>query len=373
MRILFTGGGSGGHFFPIIAIAREIKRIADDERLLDIELFYIGPDAYGKELLSREDVIYESIPAGKLRRYFSWENFIDIFKTLNGIAQALYKLFQIMPDVIFSKGGYGSFPILCAAWLYRLPVIIHDSDVVPGMVNQWSAKFARRIAVAFAKTANQFPVAKTAVVGNPIRKRILGGIREDARDNLAIFSQKPVVLILCGSQGAEAINLMILAGLKEFVKDFEIIHQTGQEQFADITQQSTVILDKESRASYHPFPFLDETHLREAYAACDIVIMRAGSTIFEIAAAGKPSILIPLPGSAQDHQRQNAYEYARTTGAIVIEQNNATPNLVRHTLHRIFESPRELQKMREGAARFARIDSAEIIAREILTLGASHD
>lgn len=372
MRVLFTGGGTGGHFFPIIAIAREIKRIAEDERVLDLELFYIGPDDFGKELLRREDILYEILPTGKIRRYFSFSNVIDTAKTLRAVLAAFWKLFRLMPDIIFSKGGFSSFPVLLVAWIYRIPVIIHESDIVPGIVTRWSAKFAKRVGVAFSKTKSYFPESKTAVVGNPIRKRILGGIREEARDHFAIFSRKPVILIFCGSQGAEPINQMVLSGLKEFMSDFEIIHQTGTSSFADILAQSSVILTGETKAYYHPYPFLDETRVREAYAACDIVIARAGSTIFEIAAVGKPSILIPLPHAAQDHQRENAYEYARMSGAIVIEQNNATANLVRHTLLRIFESPEELERMRQGAARFARVDAAEIIAREILTLGLRH-
>ena len=133
-----------------------------------------------------------------------------------------------------------------------------------------------------------------------------------------------------------------------------------------------VILNKEDRSFYHPYPYLDETRLREAYAAADIILARAGSTIFEIAAVGKPSVLIPLPHAAQDHQRENAYEYAKTSGAVVIEEANATPNLVLHTILRIFETPGELERMREGATRFARIDAAETIAREILEIGLHH-
>src|SRR3989344_331522 len=372
MRILFTGGGTGGHFFPVIAIARELRRIADENRLLDVDLYYIGPNDYGRELMLREDIITETVSAGKVRRYFAWQNFSDFFRTFWGILQAFVKLFRIMPDVVFSKGGYGSFPVLLSARIYRLPVMIHESDAVPGVITRWSAKFARRIGVAFPKTQSLFPPEKTAVVGNPIRKRLLGGIRTEARDSFSIFTQKPVVLVLGGSQGAGAIHSTILAGLKNFVSDFELIHQTGMEHFADVSQRSLVILDSATKGLYHPYAFLDETHMREAYAASDIIISRASSTIFEIAAAGKPSILIPLPSAAQDHQRENAYEYSRAGGAIVIEQNNATPNLVRHTLLRVFESPDELQKMREAAERFARVDSAEIIAREILSLATQH-
>ncbi|OHA11514.1 MAG: hypothetical protein A3H71_01250 [Candidatus Sungbacteria bacterium RIFCSPLOWO2_02_FULL_48_13b] len=372
MRIIFTGGGTGGHVMPLIAVTRELQRIAEDNRILDIELRYLGPDNGAYDVLKHEDIICEAVSAGKWRRYLSIRNFFDIFLTLWGIIQSAYKLWRIMPDVIFSKGGYASFPVLVIARIYRLPVIIHESDATPGIVNRWSKKFAKRIAVSFAKTAEFFPVEKTAVVGNPVRKRLLGGLRDGARDHLSIFSQKPVLLIFCGSQGAEPINRLVLSGLKNFINNFEIIHQTGPDNFADVSQQSMVILNKEDRSFYHPYPYLDETRLREAYAAADIILARAGSTIFEIAAVGKPSVLIPLPHAAQDHQRENAYEYAKTSGAVVIEEANATPNLVLHTILRIFETPGELERMREGATRFARIDAAETIAREILEIGLHH-
>ncbi|MBI3627349.1 MAG: UDP-N-acetylglucosamine--N-acetylmuramyl-(pentapeptide) pyrophosphoryl-undecaprenol N-acetylglucosamine transferase [Candidatus Sungbacteria bacterium] len=372
MRVLFTGGGTGGHFFPIIAIARELRIIAEEERILDVSLYYLGPNIFPPDVLTREEILPDTILAGKMRRYFSVKNISDIFKTAAGIIQALWKMFLLMPDVVFSKGGFGAFPAVLAARIYHIPVIIHESDMVPGRVNRWSARFARRIAVAFPKAAAYFPKEKTAVVGNPIRKRILGALASEAKDHFSIFSQKKVLLVLGGSQGAEPINQLIIGGLDDFVKDYEIIHQTGAANYADIMKESSVILKKATQGFYHPYPFLNETQYREAFAACDLVISRASSTIFEIAAAAKPAILIPLPHAAQDHQRANAYEYARTGAAIVIEENNATPFLVRHTLSRIFDSPEELHRMREGAQRFARIDSAEILAREILAIAVKH-
>lgn len=373
MRILFTGGGSGGHFFPIIAVAREFRRLAEDNKILDIEFFYIGPNDFGREILLREDIHYVTIPTGKMRRYVSIQNVSDVVKTAVALLTALWQMFVIMPDAIFSKGGYGSFPALFAAWLYRIPVMIHDSDALPGVVTRWSAKFARKIGVAFPSAAKFFSVEKTAVVGNPIRKQLVGGVRERARENFSVFSEKPVVLVLGSSQGAAPINQMILSGLAEFLKDFEIIHQTGLAMFKDITDQAGVILTKEEKQRYHPFGFLSEAEMRDALAAADAVITRASaSAIFEIAAVGKASILIPLPHSAQGHQRENAYSYAKATGALVIEEENATPHLVQHTLLRLFESPVRRKAMEEGAKAFARPESAELVAKEILALALSH-
>ncbi|MBI4134838.1 MAG: UDP-N-acetylglucosamine--N-acetylmuramyl-(pentapeptide) pyrophosphoryl-undecaprenol N-acetylglucosamine transferase [Candidatus Sungbacteria bacterium] len=373
MRILLTGGGSGGHFFPLIAVARELRRLAEEDKILDVQLFYLGPNDYGKDFLLREDIVFRHIPTGKVRRYASARNFGDFFLTLWGVVHALWQVFVIMPDVVFSKGGYGSFPALLAARVFFLPVVIHDSDAVPGMVSRWSAKFAQRIGVAFPGALQFFPKEKTAVVGNPIRKQIMGGVKERARENFDIFSQKPVVLVLGSSQGAEPINQMVLDGLSSLVGDFEVIHQCGAARFGDMQEQASVILSKEERRFYHLFGFLDEAQYREALAACDVAVSRASAgSIFEIAASGKPSILIPLPHSAGDHQRENAYAYAKATGALVVEEENATSNLLHHTLLRLFASPDQLAKMAAGAATFARPLAAELVAKEILALALSH-
>ncbi len=354
MRILLTGGGSGGHFFPLIAVARELRRLAEEDKILDVQLFYLGPNDYGKDFLLREDIVFRHIPTGKVRRYASARNFGDFFLTLWGVVHALWQVFVIMPDVVFSKGGYGSFPALLAARVFFLPVVIHDSDAFPG-------------ALQF------FPKEKTAVVGNPIRKQIMGGVKERARENFDIFSQKPVVLVLGSSQGAEPINQMVLDGLSSLVGDFEVIHQCGAARFGDMQEQASVILSKEERRFYHLFGFLDEAQYREALAACDVAVSRASAgSIFEIAASGKPSILIPLPHSAGDHQRENAYAYAKATGALVVEEENATSNLLHHTLLRLFASPDQLAKMAAGAATFARPLAAELVAKEILALALSH-
>ena len=188
MRIVFTGGGSGGHFFPLIAVIRELKRTAEEEHILDLELFYIGPDTFGRDLLKEEQVVVIPIESGKLRSYASFRNILDLFKTGFGTLRALWNIFLIMPDAIFSKGGYGAFPAVIGAALFRIPLIIHESDTIPGRVNLFSARFADRIGITFASAAQFFPKEKTALVGFPIRKRILGAKIEEAKESFDIFS-----------------------------------------------------------------------------------------------------------------------------------------------------------------------------------------
>lgn len=369
MRILFTGGGTGGHFFPLIAVIRELKQIAEEERIADLSLFYMGPQRLGKEVLREERVISIPLMTGKFRRYLSLMNIVDFFKLLIGTVQAFWNMFFIMPDVVFSKGGYGALPAVIAAALLKIPLIIHESDAVAGRVNRFSARFADRIGIAFEQTAEFFPKEKTARVGIPVRRRILGGNRERAKENLDIFSTKPVVAIMGGSQGALKLNNAVLEILKELTDDYEVIHLTGAEHFNDISSEARVILESYHHERYHSFAFLDEGDLRDFYTAADLVVSRAGaSSIFEIAASGKPSMLIPLRNAAQDHQRKNAYEYASTGAAAVIEETNLTPHILLAEIKKHLENHEELQNMGHAAQRFARIDSGELIAREILKL-----
>ena len=370
MRILFTGGGSGGHFFPILAVIRELKRLSEEERIIDLELFYMGPTSPMDDLLKQESVLIIPVVAGKMRRYFSIQNFFDIFKVGIGTIQALWNIFLLMPDVVFSKGGYGAFPAVMGAGIFDIPLIIHESDAVPGKVNLFSVRFAERIGIAFAGAATFFPKDRTAMVGIPIRKRILGGNREEAKESLGLFSTLPVVGFVGASQGAQKVNDAVLEIVKELTEGFEVVHQTGEKNYEQVKGEAGVILEFSHKERYHALAFLDETKMRDFYQACDLIVSRAGaSSIFEIAAWGKPSILIPIKGAAQDHQRKGAYEYAATGAAIVIEEDNLTPHILLAEIKKIFGNAEHMKQMGEAAQRFARIDSATVIAKEILKLG----
>lgn len=371
MRIIFTGGGSGGHLYPAIAVAREIKKIAEEERIIDLQLFYFGPEENIPEIAEKEEIIFVHTPAGKMRRYFSLLNITDLFKTAIGLAKALWQVFVILPDVVFAKGGYGSFPVLFAARLYRIPVIIHESDAVPGRVNAWAGKWAAKVAISFAAAAKYFPKEKTALTGVPIFKRVPGGRVDAAREAFAVFSERPVALFTGGSQGAEVINQTVTQILPDLVRNYEIIHLPGTQNFEDVAMETTQIVNGGGGAAfYHLAPFLDEVRMRLAYSIADLVVSRAGATVvFEIAAEGKPSILIPLKNSAQDHQRENAYEYAASGAAVVIEQNNLTPSVLFNEIKKLMDDGPQRKRMSEAALKFARPEAAEIIAREILKLG----
>ena len=365
MKILFTGGGTGGHIFPIIAITREMRRIYPKK---DLEFYYLGPkDEFGLIMLSQEDFKIKTIISGKVRRYFSYKNIVDIlFKIPFGFLQSIFLILGISPQLVFSKGGLGSISVTLAARFLRIPVFLHESDIIPGLSNRITSKWAKKIFVSFPKTEYFNPV-KTILVGNPIRKELLEGDNKTGGDLFGLTFQKPIILFLGGSQGAEALNDFVLNILNDFLKEFELIHVCGRSNIREVKAESQIVANKDLVKYYHPVGFLDEEKMKHALKVCDFVISRSGSgSIFEIAASGKPSILVPLPSAAADHQAKNAYIYSQTGATLVIEQDNLTRNFFLDKIHYMFLHPDKLEKMKEEALRFSRPLAAKTIAREIL-------
>ncbi len=368
LKILFTGGGTGGHIFPIIAVTREIRRIypGNSENL---NLFYLGPeDEFSSIFLSQEGITIRKIITGKLRRYFSFKNIIDIlFKVPLGIFQSFFILLSIKPDIIFSKGGHGALPVTLTAKILRIPVFLHESDIVPGLANRMASKQAKKIFISFPRT-EYFEIADTTLTGNPIRREILEGSVEEAKQIFNLTLKKPVILFLGGSQGAEKINDFVLLALNNLLEKFEIIHQSGTNNQEQVRKESEVIIKEELEEFYHLQSFLDENKLKHAYKAADIIVARAGSgTIFEVSALGKPSILIPLSSSAANHQAKNAYALAEKNACLVIEEDNLTPGFIMGKFNYLFfEQPNELKRIKENALEFSKPEAAKKIAREIL-------
>lgn len=367
MKILFTGGGTAGHIYPIIAIAREIRKSHPGE---GIEFFYIGPkDKFAAELFSQDGIKVKTVLAGKIRRYFSFQNILDVLKTPLGFIQAFYHIFVLSPDIIFSKGGYGSLPAVLAGWLLWVPIFLHESDIYPGLANQIAGRFALEIFTAFpAERVGRFPIRKIFSAGNPLRTELFKGDKKEAKKNLKIAGEKPVLFILGGSQGAQRLNDVILLVLDDILGSFEVIHQTGRENIEQVKIEAGVVIKDNVKKYYHPVSFLNDADLANAFAAADLVISRAGAgSIFEIAALGKPSILVPLPNSAQNHQLNNAYAFAEDGAAIVMEENNFTPRFLLEKLEFIFSKPSKLREMSKKAKEFSRPEAAKVIAEYLMT------
>jgi UDP-N-acetylglucosamine--N-acetylmuramyl-(pentapeptide) pyrophosphoryl-undecaprenol N-acetylglucosamine transferase len=374
MKILFTGGGSGGHFYPIIAVAEAVNELVRERKLLEPKLYYAAPEPYDREMLYACNVTFVATTAGKTRRYFSILNYIDYFKTGWGVFRSVLRTFFLYPDVVFGKGGYASFPTLLAAKLFKIPVVIHESDAVPGRVNRWAGSFAQKIAVSWPEAAKYFPKDKVAHTGNPIRRSVLLPAREGMFEFLKLKQELPVIFVTGGSQGAQAINEAILQALPDLVEHYQIIHQVGDANLKEVEGRARVALaDSLHKDNYRPYGYLNDLALRMTAGAANLVISRAGSTIFEIAAWGLPSILIPLPESAEDHQVKNAFTYARAGACTVIEQQNLTPGLLQSEIKRILDNQELTRTMQNAARGFARADAAKTIANALIDIALSHE
>jgi UDP-N-acetylglucosamine--N-acetylmuramyl-(pentapeptide) pyrophosphoryl-undecaprenol N-acetylglucosamine transferase len=314
MKILLTGGGTGGHLIPLLSVVSEIRR-----RDKDAEFLFIGPKSDFNETLRAAGIEVKEISAGKFRRYFSLENFTDVFKVLIGTDQAFFHILKFKPDVVFSKGGFASFPAVLAASYMRIPILTHESDTVPGLANKIIGKFANKIFISFPKTREYFLDSKIIVSGNPIREDILHGDRNHAQRFFNLHENLPVILIFGGSQGAQNINNILIDSLEQLLSKFQIIHVCGAKNFEEIEKKIDA-LSTANKNRYKVYPYLHD-EMKDAFALSDFVISRAGAnSLSEIIALQKPSLIIPLPTAANNHQYQNAKYFADENLVLVVEE-----------------------------------------------------
>lgn len=374
MKVVFTGGGTGGHFYPIIAVAEALNELVDQEKLAEAKFYYFGTKAYDEKALFEAGLEFQEISAGKLRIYPSLKNLTDPFKTIVGIFQALSALFRIFPDIVFSKGGYSSFPTLVAARILRIPVMIHESDSAPGRVNRWAGKFAKRIAISYDEAGEYFPADRTAHTGQPVRKSVMKPIEHGSREYLKLEEDIPTLFILGGSQGAQLINNAIVNSLPKLIDKYQIIHQTGTANLTEMEIRSSALIGDHPRKNrYRPFAFLNPLAMSMSAAIADLVISRAGSTIFEIAAWGVPSIIVPFKKSNADHAKKNAFNYARAGACVVIEEDNFGSKMLLSEIDRLMNDTKELEEMSKAAQAFFDPGAADLIAKELVAIGLSHE
>ncbi|MFP4539414.1 MAG: UDP-N-acetylglucosamine--N-acetylmuramyl-(pentapeptide) pyrophosphoryl-undecaprenol N-acetylglucosamine transferase [Candidatus Paceibacterota bacterium] len=376
MKIFLTGSGTGGHFYPNIAIAEQLRKIQKEEGILEMDLYFVSRESYDKTELERLGITHKFINSGKLRTYASIHTFFDIFRTISGIFKAFFLMFYIFPDVVFSKGGYTSFPVILAARVLRIPVFIHESDSVPGRVNKWAGKFAQKVFVSFPEATSHFPEEKSVLSGRPMLEKI-SNIEDTrgAREFLHIHEDDvPVLFILGGSQGAESINSTIINNLLNFAKEYYIIHQTGKAHI-DVAKMAGMNLLKNTgfEHRYKPYDFLNTKGMRRAATLADVVVSRAGSTLFEIAAWGKASILIPYEYAHGQHQHHNAFAYARAGACHVIEEGNLSAQVLLMEIESILTDPDKKKTMEKAAKDFHKPEAAKMIAKELTEIGLSHE
>lgn len=365
-RIVLSGGLSGGHVFPLAAVSRSIQGRSSEP----VSFLYIGSNgAFEKAAMEGEHIESRHILSGKLRRYFSFKNIFDPLKAAIGFVQSLWYLFLFMPDAVFAKGGSVSVPVCLAARVYRIPVVIHDSDAVAGAANRFLARFAARIAVAYPSAAEFFPAEKTAVTGNPIRPSILSGDAERANQAYGLRPDTPLVLVLGGSLGARSLNQAFGKVLPNLLREAQVIHQTGSVNHDAAVALAGELGIKAGRDGYFPVPFLSGPDLADVLVRADVVISRAGAnTISELAALGKATILVPLPTAANDEQRMNAYEVAGVGGAIVLEQQNLGEHIFFSKIEGLLKDPALRGDMAEKIRVFHNPQASDMIADGILSL-----
>ena len=353
--IAIAGGGTGGHVFPALAVAEEIAR------LTPAPLFWIGSSkGMERAIVEGAGIEFKGIPAGKLRRYMSLQNLTDVFRTAAGIVSSFFTMARRRPAVLFSKGGYVSVPPIIAASLLRIPSFTHESDCDPGLATRINLRFCEKIFVSFPETLEYLPAAfrgKAEVTGNPVRSDFSRGNPEEGRRFVGCPSGRPIVLVLGGSLGSSAINNLVSDALPALLASCFVVHQTGPKEFAP-----------SGRTGYYTAAFFRE-ELPHVMAAADLVVGRSGANaLAELAALGKPSVLIPLPqgGTSRGDQIRNA-EYFRARGAaLVLDQEDATGEKLSGIIAGLLEDTPRLRSMGLAARALSGENSAETIARRIV-------
>jgi UDP-N-acetylglucosamine--N-acetylmuramyl-(pentapeptide) pyrophosphoryl-undecaprenol N-acetylglucosamine transferase len=277
--------------------------------------------------------------------------------------------------VVFGKGGYASFPALFAAKLLSIPVVIHESDIVPGRVNRFVSNYAEKVAISYPEATRYFKHQdRVALTGQPIRHALLEVPTDDPVEVFGLLPGVPMLLILGGSLGSEKINEGVIDILPKLLEKYQVIHQTVETNIEWMKKRAAGALAGSPNASrYQPFGFLDARQLRLAAKGAALIVSRAGSIIFEIALWEKPSVLIPLAIARDDHQRMNAYSYARSGAATVIEEQNLKAELFFSVIESILSDPARQEVMIAGTKAFTKIDAAEKIAQAILSIAVKHD
>lgn len=381
MRILFTAGGSGGHFYPLMSVADAVIKEAEEKNVLKLELYYVSDAPYSIEDLRKRNIKFHKISTGKRRLYSSFQNIIDLFKIFFSSIHAFFYIFFLHPDVIFTNGSYAAFPVLLAAKIWRIPVMVHASDTVPSRVVLFGSKFAKRISVAFPEAKEYFPKNKrdsVVMTGNPVRKEIKNKVADGADGFLKFSPEIKTIWVIGGSLGSESLNNIILDTLPELLKKYQIIHQTGKKTYKKVKERSEIIVnnivDKKYRSRYKIFPYLDNLAMRMSAGTADLAIARAGAgTIYEFAMWEIPMILIPIGEKVSRDQVKNALAYSKFGGATMLRQENLKSGILLNEIMNILDNDEVYEKMKSAAREFYVSDADKKIAHEILKIALTHE
>ncbi len=343
-RIVLTGGGTAGHVTPNIALIPALKDAG-------YEITYMGSyDGIEKKLISDFDIPYVGISTGKLRRYLDLRNLTDPFRVLKGLGEARKFLKNYMPNVIFSKGGFVSVPVVRAAASLKIPCILHESDMTPGLANRLCISVAQKICCNFPETLKQLPAEKAVLTGTPIRAELSRGNKLAGLNMCGFSANKPVIMVIGGSLGAAAVNKAVREALPKLLEDFQVVHLCGKDKVDNLLLNTT---------GYKQFEYI-KTELKDLFAMADIVISRAGAnSICELLALKKPNILIPLPAaSSRGDQLLNAQSFEAQGFSIVISEDDLTPELLVDRVHELYFNR---QNYHDAMDRSGQMDSIKTI------------
>ena len=334
-HIVLTGGGTAGHVTPNIALMGRLKEQG-------YQISYIGSyNGIEKTLIEELGIPYYGISSGKLRRYFDLKNFTDPFRVLKGFSEARKLLKQLKPDVVFSKGGFVTVPVVVAAGRLKIPAIIHESDMTPGLANKLCIPSAVKVCCNFPETKAHLPEGKAVVTGTPIRPELLQGDADKGRAFTGFTSEKPVIMIIGGSLGAQAVNDAVRRILPDLLKDFQVVHLCGKGKQDD---------SKNDLKGYVQYEYI-ESELADLFAMADIVISRAGANaICELQALKKPNLLIPLSANAsRGDQILNARSFEKQGFSMVLEEEAITDNVLLKAVHDLYANRETYRQAMENA------------------------
>ena len=324
IKIILTGGGTAGHVTPNIALLPRLREAGFD-------ITYIGSyNGIEKQLLNEQKIPYYGISSGKLRRYFDIKNFSDPLKVIKGLGQSIRLMRKLKPDIVFSKGGFVSVPVILAARFCHIPSIIHESDLTPGLANKLAIPNAAKVCCNFPETLKYLPEDKAVLTGSPIRKELLTGNKESARALCHFNNEKPVLFVVGGSSGSKFINDTIRGLLPELLKSYQVIHMCGKGNIEESLKRT---------AGYKQFEYIG-AELNDIFALADLVISRAGAnSICELLALHKPNILIPLSANAsRGDQILNAQSFEKQGYSVVIEEEIITPAKLLNIIHETYKN-----------------------------------
>jgi UDP-N-acetylglucosamine--N-acetylmuramyl-(pentapeptide) pyrophosphoryl-undecaprenol N-acetylglucosamine transferase len=361
MRVIISGGGTGGHIYPALAIANELERLVPGTQIL-----FVGTEeGLEADIVPKEGYPFTTVSVAGLERRLSWQNVLTLGRTISGLWQSRAIIHEFQPDIVIGTGGYVCGPVLLMASLLRIPTLVQEQNAIPGVTNKILGRFVDKIAVGYGEASRYFAAAKKVVVtGNPIRSNVMGITRDEGEQELGLASGKITILVSGGSRGAQTINKAMIAVSKALAgrADIQVLHVTGKSDYNNIVglySQTGIEPEKSGNIIIRPYLY----NMPHALAAADLAIFRAGAIgLAELTARGVPAILVPYPYAAENHQEHNARVLEKNGAAVIIRDAELTSELLLSVIESLLSDPQKRLAMAQASKRMGRPDAAVRIA-----------